>query len=226
MKKNIVLVFILGILCILAVGCGKKESNKKWETNLEVKQLSMSNEATGAFNKATKNSDKKYEAVALLATQVVSGTNYMFLAIEDNSNYKILVIYNDLSNKASIIYNNSFDYTKYTSKNIEFKKEEIVGGWSVFNSPLLFSTLKIYFDSNIPKGFADAVNSLENVDYYPIAVMGQLDEDGKKYAILCFGSNKETGNDKEVFLVTYHEKSEDKHEIISSAYVDLKDFAK
>ena len=95
--KKIVISLLLVVLCLSTVGCGKKEKNvillDGWDVDLSAKELEMPKDAKDAFTRANK---KKYKLVALLATQVVEGTNYMFL-VKDAVSYKIVVVYNNLN---------------------------------------------------------------------------------------------------------------------------------
>lgn len=58
----------------------------------------MSEEATQVFDKAF---DSKKTAIALLSTQVVSGTNYCILC-EDGAEYQIVYIYEDLDGNVNV----------------------------------------------------------------------------------------------------------------------------
>ena len=224
MKRYLLLIIVL---CFFITGCGEKEYNKKdWQTDFSTKESLMDAEIRDIFNRATKNSDKSYKLVALLATQIVAGSNYMFLTIEDNTSYKILVINNDLENKATILYNNDFDYTKYVFENFQYKPENLSGGWNVFSTPMLSSTKQVLLDSNIQNIFDEASKKIEGTTYLPIATLGHLDEDGTKYAILCYGIIDSSNSDEGIFLVTLYDQSNSTKEIVSNAYVDLTKYAK
>ena len=63
--------------------------------------FALSNEAKAAFAKAKEAKSNAYEPIALLATQVVAGTNYQILC-KDASGYAILTVYEDLDGNAEI----------------------------------------------------------------------------------------------------------------------------
>ena len=222
MKKNILLGLVLITLCIFATGCGKKEENKKdWKVDIASKEITMDEKLLKVFNDATKDSSKKYEAIALLGTQVVAGTNYMFLAVEDNTSYKILVIYKNLEGKSSLVSTSDFDFTKYVNENFQLEATEEVGGWNV-EVPEKAMTIP----EKVQEAFDKASEKLVGATYLPIAVLGHLDEDGTKYAVLCFGTLATANADTGVFVVTLYDQSENTKEINSIAYVKLADFNK
>ena len=221
MKKVSLLIIIL---CLFITGCGKKEVVvKNWQTTITTKESLMSEEIKSIFNRAT--SGKPYKALALLATQVVAGSNYMYLALEDNASYKIIAIHNNLSNEASIMTVSDFDYTKYTFENFEYQNQTLSGGWNVYTSPMLSSTKNNVLDGDVLRVFESATKNLVGAVYLPIANLGYLDEDGTKYAILCYGELATANNDEGIFLVTLYNTG-NTNEIISSAYVNLGDFNK
>ena len=74
--------------------------------------------------------------------------------------------------------------------------------------------------------FEKATEKFVGATYLPIAVLGHLDEDGTKYAVLCFGTLATANADTGVFVVTLYDQSENTKEIKSAAYVNLADFNK
>ena len=69
------------MICLVVVGCGKKEEKAGgWQIDLDGVSLAFPNDASDAFNEAIeKQTEWQFEPLALLGTQVVAGTNYMFL---------------------------------------------------------------------------------------------------------------------------------------------------
>jgi len=217
MKK--VLLVLLAI-CLLLTGCKKEENEEKkvtggWENIVNNKSLINDSELE-LFNNAKK--DSKLEAVALLAKQVVSGTNYMFLA-KDGSKYKIVIVYNDLEGKSSITKVSDFDYTKYTNKNIEDNSEELVGGWNVD-----YVIGEGLIDRDVQSIFENATATLTGMTYSPIALLGKQVVSGTNYAILCFGKPSYDGMKASVFVVTIYKDLEENLQILSQAYVNLGEY--
>ena len=226
--KKIIFGVLVVFASILLVGCGKEEVKKVeekvtggWATTITTVKASIPDDAKEAFDKAVKDKTSKYEAVALLAKQVVAGTNYMFLATVDNNTYKIVTIYNDLEDKATIKNENDFDVTKYVSKDIELKQENLMGGWKV-----MVTSEGVKLEDKVNKVFEDAISKNVGTTYLPIANMATQVVAGTNYAVLCYGrlatQNEETG----VFLLTIYNDLQGNSSLTSSAYIDLTEYNK
>ena len=224
MKKFITLLLIMTFIII--TGCNEnKESQAKensvggWETVLTEKQTIMSEEILNIFNEAKENySDKDLKVVALLAEQIVSGKNYMFLAKTD-SVYKIVVVYNDLEGKSKITSVEDFDYTKFTNEDIADTSKKSTGSWIV-NIP----SKPIMLDEKTQGIFDDATGKVKGIMYYPIAVLGKQNASGTNYAVLCYA--KPDNNINSIYLLTLYEDLNNTHEIVSQAYIDLSKYNK
>ena len=223
MKKVLTVFLIMSFIII--TGCNEKKETKKeknvggWGTVLTEKQTIMSEEILNIFNEAKENyNDKDLKVVALLAEQVVSGKNYMFLAKTNNA-YKIVVVYNDLEGKSKITSVENFDYTKFTNEDIANNSKELSGGWIV-NIP----SKPIMLDEKIQGIFDDAVSKVTGIMYYPIAVLGKQNVSGTNYAVLCYA--KPDNNTNSIYLITLYEDLNNTHEIVSQAYVDLSKYNK
>jgi hypothetical protein len=88
----------------------KDNSIGGWEVNNGKLSLEENAEAKAAFEKATEGlTGYEYEPIALLGTQIVSGTNYSILArgkavVPDaEPSYEIITIYEDLEGNAEIL---------------------------------------------------------------------------------------------------------------------------
>ena len=220
MKRKILLSLFI-IVCLLTVGCGKKENKNVlklkdgWEIDLSAKEVEMPSEAKDAFNRAN---DKNYEVIALLGTQVVAGTNYMFL-VKDDTSYKIIVVYNNLEDKATIIHTNNFDFTKYVNERIDYNSSDNVGGWEVYEQPINYLP-----NEKVQQIFDDATATIEIV-CRPIALLGHQENSGTNYAILTY-CGYENVVDKQIKLLTVYEDLHGTRQIVSSAYVDLSEYNK
>ena len=161
--------------------------------------------------KDANNSNLDY--VALLAKQVVAGTNYMFLCNDDTS-YKIVVVYNNLDGVSQITSINDFDPTKYVNKNYELDNEELSGGWYV-EIPKEKNTIPV----EIQNYFDKATETLTGAAYYPIAVVATQN---KSYAVLCYGEGSYTGSNTGIFMITLDAKNNPK--IVSISAIDLSEY--
>ena len=227
-KKTLMILFIM--VLVLATGCGKKEKiNTKgaWVKDLTEKQAYIDKDAKDAFDRAVLEIDgMEYEAVALLGKQVVAGTNYMFLTKGTTvteklkTTYKIVVVYNDLENKSSITSVKDFDITKYVNKNIEYNKEEMTGAWEAY-----MPEKSTKLDSEVQEVFDDATGKLAGISYQPIALLGHKEDNGVKYAVMCYATFSTVDMDKAIYLITLSEDENGTREIVSSANVNLADFS-
>lgn len=236
MKK--LLVFLLAITtCIVITGCikDKPEQKKKkepavgsWQTVFNNNDIYIDEEAKTVFENAKKDyTTMELEVIELLAKQVVSGQNYMFLAKgytkgeEDKATYKIVVVYKNLENKSTITKVSNFDYTKYVNENIKNPNETLDGGWSV-ESP----GKPIMLDEQLQAAFDNATNKLTGVNYSPITLLGTQLVSGTNYAILCYGKSTDENAKEAIYLLTLYEDLNGTQEIVSQAYIDLADYNK
>ena len=232
MKKKILVFIIVISLCIFITGCGNKEQKEEstivggWEIDTTQKTNDISDDAKKIFDKAKeKYTGMELEAVALLGTQVVSGTNYMFLCKGSpttetpTTTWQIVVVYNDLKDNASISQVNEFDILDYAGKNIEINTESLMGGWTV-NKEMQENAL----EEKTQEIFNRAVNDNSDFTYTPIALMGKQVVAGTNYAILSLGKSKSDEDSYSINMLTIYDDLESNSSIIYSAYVNLADY--
>lgn len=135
--------FILALTMLLALtACGQKKEEEKvggWTLTEDAK---LTEEAQSAFGKAMEGLvGVNYSAVALLGTQMVSGTNYCFLCEaavvypDARPYYAVVTVYQDLQGKAEVKNIVALDLGKIeeTGK-IEDSQPEggpLLGGWTI-----------------------------------------------------------------------------------------------
>ncbi len=225
-----IIIFCL-IVCLCLVGCGKKVSPNKgevvggWTANTDIKAVNISEDASKAFTKATAEyTGMTLEPVALLGTQVVSGTNYMFLCkgttVTENpiTSLKIVVVYNDLNNKSSITSVKDFDYTKYVNKDIPTNTEQLSGGWTVYQD-----TKSAALSDEVKEAFTKAT-SVVGVQYTPIAYLGNQVVSGTNYAVLSLAKTVTAESIYSINVLTIYADLNGDVKLTSVAYVDLADF--
>ena len=220
MKRRIALSILIISICLLTVGCGKKQQTNLdggWENTNKVKAV-LTDDAKEVFNKIS-NNDSKLEAIALLGKQVVAGTNYMYLC-KDKEGYKVVVVYKDLEGKVKITSTTEFDITKYTNTNIDYVQQPESGGW--YTEMITDNKL----DTTTQKIFDKATETLAGSTYYPIAVLGKQIVAGTNYAVLAYGEMSVAGENTGVYLLTLNEDLKGKAEIVSIAYINLADYNK
>lgn len=156
-----------------------------------------------------------YTPVALLATQVVSGRNYVFLCkstVEANSaarTMKYTYIYVDLQGKAKFMGDKDLALPGVDG-------EQKSGGWEMATDTTISEDIKKVVDK--------ATETLTGATYEPVAYIGSQVVAGKNHAILCMStpSVKELNGAASYVLITIYEDLQGKCEITETKDVDLK----
>ena len=161
-----------------------------YNTNLVSFSLKDNPDAMNAFEAAFPNGYNytHYEPIALLGTQVVSGTNYLYLCkstwtdYQENVSFVLLQIYQDLSGKSQVV-----------GSAILFPTEE-----SREEGEDYIDNTGSYLPENIPaiqNAFNEAVKDNENVSYIPLAYIGKHTQEGKPEEDVIFTAKKSKGKD-------------------------------
>ena len=176
-----------------------------YNTNLVSFSLKDNPDAMNAFKAAFPKGYNytHYEPIALLGTQVVSGTNYLYLCkstwtdYQENVSFVLLQIYQDLSGKSQVV-----------GSAILFPTEESRedGEDYIYNTGS-------YLPENIPaiqNAFNEAVKDSENVSYIPLAYIGKHTQEGKPEEDVIFTAKKSKGKDaKANYELLYTGKDKD-----------------
>ena len=167
-----------------------------YNTNLVSFSLKDNPDAMNAFEAAFPNGYNytHYEPIALLGTQVVSGTNYLYLCkstwtdYQENVSFVLLQIYQDLSGKSQVM-----------GSAILFPTEE-----SREEGEDYIDNTGSYLPENIPaiqNAFNEAVKDNENVSYIPLAYIGKHTQEGKPEEDVIFTAKKSKGKDAKTSYV-------------------------
>ena len=177
---------------------GKAENNSdslvgSYNTNLVSFSIKDNPDAMNAFEAAFPNGYNytHYEPIALLGTQVVSGTNYLYLCkstwtdYQENVSFVLLQIYQDLSGKSQVM-----------GSAILFPTEE-----SREEGEDYIDNTGSYLPENIPaiqNAFKEAVPDDENVSYIPLAYIGKHTQEGKPEEDVIFAAKDPRGTDAKI----------------------------
>ena len=183
---------------------GEKEQAKNnsdslvgaYNTNLVSFSIKDNPDAMNAFEAAFPNGYNytHYEPIALLGTQVVSGTNYLYLCkstwtdYQENVSFVLLQIYQDLSGKSQVV-----------GSAILFPTEE-----SREEGEDYIDNTGSYLPENVPaiqNTFKEAVPNNENVSYIPLAYIGKHTQEGKPKEDVIFTAKKSKGKDAKTSYV-------------------------
>jgi hypothetical protein len=236
MKKKIIFSFLLLTILALFVGCGKKSEetetelgNNKvggWELILTDTKASIPEEASKAFKEAFEGYvGLNVEEVALLGTQVVAGTNYMFLCkgtpvvAKPTTSYKVAIVYKDLEGKSKVSEVKDFDIANYANSDNDYKGEKVTGGWSTE-----FPAEGVKLEDKIQNLFDNTAKKMVGISYSPIAVLGKQIVSGTNYAVLAYGKLSTADATTGVYLLTLNEDLKGNQKVVSSSYIDLADF--
>ena len=172
-----------------------------YNTNLVSFSIKDNPDAINAFEAAFPNGYNytHYEPIALLGTQVVSGTNYLYLCkstwtdYQENVSFVLLQIYQDLSGKSEVM-----------GSAILFPTEESEEEGEDYS----YNTGS-YLPENIPaiqNAFKKAVPDDENAYYIPLAYIGKHTQEGKPEEDVIFTAKDPRGTDAkisyELFYIT------------------------
>ena len=192
-----------------------------YNTNLVSYSIKDNPDAMNAFEAAFPNGYNytHYEPIALLGTQVVSGTNYLYLCkstwtdYQENVSFVLLQIYQDLSGKSKVM-----------GSAILFPTEE-----SREEGEDYIDNTGSYLPENIPaiqNAFKEAVPDNENVSYIPLAYIGKHTQEGKPEEDVIFTAKKSKGKDaKTSYELLYIVKDKDgKAKLVKTEDVQFPDF--
>ena len=192
-----------------------------YNTNLVSFSLKDNPDAMNAFEAAFPNGYNytHYEPIALLGTQVVSGTNYLYLCkstwtdYQENVSFVLLQIYQDLSGKSQVV-----------GSAILFPTEE-----SREEGEDYIDNTGSYLPENIPaiqNAFNETVKDNENVSYIPLAYIGKHTQEGKPEEDVIFAAKDPRGTDAKIsYELFYIGKDKDgKAKLVKTEDVVFPDF--
>ena len=192
-----------------------------YNTNLVSFSLKDNPDAMNAFEAAFPNGYNytHYEPIALLGTQVVSGTNYLYLCkstwtdYQENVSFVLLQIYQDLSGKSQVV-----------GSAILFPTEE-----SREEGEDYIDNTGSYLPENIPaiqNAFEEAVPDDENAYYIPLAYIGKHTQEGKPEEDVIFAAKDPRGTDAKIsYELFYITKDKDgKAKLVKTENVVFPDF--
>lgn len=227
--KKIIICLMLGV-CLM-VGCGKKEVIEKpvitggWQVYLDNEVGNISDDDQEMFDLAVKDEkDYQYTTIALLGTQVVAGTNYMFLTKATNLDsgdvsWKIVTIYRDLTGVGKVFNIKDFNIVDYLESNAEGYPEGLAGGWNIN------SEVKSTLNTEIEEKFNKALEGLDGAGYSPISVLGTQVVAGTNYAILTHGVTTTNPPMHTLNIVKLYVNLNGESEIINISSIKISDLA-
>lgn len=211
MKK--IAIILLLFLSFIITGCDNKtqyNSGLKWKNNASAVANNMPKQAKKAY-KLLKN--KELNFIALLATQEIEGTNYLYLANDKTGNWKFVTIYLDSYKNATLTNVYDFNYLDYVDNSI-LENSSKNNNWNIYNKGKRASLNRI-----INKDLKIILKNEQKL-YKPIAVLGTKDNNYNEYALFCLIKDGEDFN----FNVLTIKKDKENPYIKAISVVDIEEF--
>ena len=208
----------------------KLEQNEAGEANKELTgpqvtvggwSVPASHEVTEEHKKIYKDACSKYdgtgsshEPVALLATQLVAGTNYCFYCQSTVKSSKgplsPVIVYINVNPSGEADFINTDRDFFYDNKG-----EVVPGGWENAADPSITEDIK--------KIMSKATETITGEEYEPVAYIASQVVAGKNHAILCKAtpSTKGLSNEAKYVILTIYENLDGKCEITKTTDVSI-----
>ena len=170
-----------------------------------VSRIELTEEEEQIFNKATEVLlGETYEPVCVLATQVVSGTNYAYLALGTTvtanpvSNYCVLKVYQDLQGNVKVESISEINILDIETR--EDVDDNILGGWTVRDSGKAGSLGSEEAQSSFEKAMSEVIG----VGYNPIQLLASQLVNGTNYIALARGRVAGADDTPELYVIRWY----------------------
>ena len=165
----------------------------------------------------------EYEPIAVIATQLVAGTNYAYLCtttpvVPDAApHWTIAVVYKDLQGNASLT--NVADLELMDVKILEQTESQMaVGAWEITEpsgKPVMLPS------EEAQAAFEKATENYVGVDFKPIALLGTQLVAGTNYKVLCRGTLSTGDASTYLYVVDVYADLQGNAEITNIGQLDL-----
>jgi len=224
--KRVVVITLL-LLCIMAMGkpaTAKAAMSGGWSVN-KTSTSFVTKSQKKIFKKSVKGlTGVTYKPVALLAQQVVAGTNYVFLCqgttttAKPSKGWYILTVSKDLKNKVSLRSAKKIKIASVkTAKNPRTKT--VSGGLTI----KAVKNKSAALPKAARKPFKKALKNYTGYELRPIALLGKQVVAGTNFKILCYGKNYAS---KDLFVVIVNKDVSGKCRIKSCKPLKLEGYTK
>ena len=182
----------------------------------------LTEEESSVFKRAAEVVGVNYQPVACLATQLVSGTNYAFLArgttatAEPVTSYYIMKVYRNLKDEVELSDVKELDLLNLNVKeNVD--DATAVGGWEI--KALEQGNTLVPAEAN--DAFAKASEGYVGVELRPIATLATQLVAGTNYLILCEGATVTAEPQENLYVATVYADLEGGAQMSSVELFDL-----
>lgn len=202
--KKLLTLLVVGLMVLSLAACGKKEEPAPEQVAggwTKVEDGTMTPELQEIFDKAIEGLvGVNYEAVELVETQVVAGTNYKFLAkgttvtMPPMEGTYYVTVYKNLDGGVELL-------------NIEQIEQTLVGGWEMPEDKTVTPELKEMFET--------AMEGLLGVTYEPLELVATQLVAGTNYMFYCNGTTVTNPPETKPYFVTIYQPLEGAPEILA-----------
>ena len=222
-KMNI---FIAGLACVavlIVLFTGRSteaatEMDKKapvlggWTLVTDNTPSMMKDQDKERIESVLKDEGGKFEVLDLVATQVVSGANYMYLVYGTDAgctvpDYYFVTVYEDTQGNDTLLGITAIDVTNIQTS--EPLGSGATGAWAVRGT----GKAGMLPDQDAQASF-DAINK-GDVMYNPVALLATQVVSGTNYKALC------KGNDQNLYVVTWYKNLQGASSLTSAECVDI-----
>ena len=192
-----------------------------WQPYTEYVEL-IGEEEKNIFTKATEGLvGVKYSPVQVIATQLVSGTNYAYLAAAENvsaaadKGFAIVTVYADLNGNAEVTAINRLDITDMKVKD-NADDANLLGGWEVTDIGKVAG-----ISAEGENAFSKALEGFTGVSLKPIVLLGTQVVSGTNYMFLSRGATVTAEPAMNLYVTTVYEDTTGKCTITDNQVFDL-----
>ncbi len=195
-----------------------------WTVSSEIVTPVLTERSREAFDKALKDyKGTGLDPAALLATQLVSGTNYLYLckeeaAAEGTSGWSLVEVYEDLQGNASVSKVEGLEPANI-KKAQNAQPDETLGGWKV-------ETVSdaVTLPGEALAAFEKAVEEYGDLTLSPLGLLATQVVSGMNYKILCIGVDAD-GN-AGLYVTTIYADTQGNAQITEIEQMDITQYLK
>lgn len=162
-----------------------------------------------------------YSPVQVVATQLVSGTNYAFLASAENvsteadKGFAIVTIYKNLEGKTAVLAINRLDINDLKVKD-NADDPNLLGNWEVTDIGKVAG-----ISAEGENALSKALEGFTGVSLKPIVLLGTQVVSGMNYMFLCRGAATTADPVMNLYITTVYEDTAGKCTITDNQVLDL-----
>ena len=194
-----------------------------WTVNGEVTGDALSEAERKVFEAATGTlTGVTYTPIAVLATQVVAGTNYAFLAKAktlvpgSEAYWTVVKVYKDLAGSCTMTGVKTIDPVNVATAGLS-TYETLAGGWSVPDA--VSNAVTVPEDAYA--AFSKANAYYTSIGFWPAALLARQVVSGTNYRFICLGATMEGSDQRAIWVIDVSEDLEGSARISEAVFLDI-----